>query len=72
MVLGTYGAECVEARGYAIPKGLSAQAEAQQKAQQAAQEADTQSCEGWKYIQGVDPSDEGAGSNVSKEDAKKP
>ncbi len=59
---GLMGQKCVEARGYAIPKGLSAQAEAeqktQQKAQQEAKEANTKSCEGWQYIQGVDPSED--------------
>ncbi len=74
---GLMGQKCVEARGYAIPKGLSAQAEAEQKAQQEAQqeakEANTKSCEGWQYIQGVDPSEESATSpeSISKEDAKK-
>ncbi|WP_104690173.1 SEL1-like repeat protein, partial [Helicobacter felis] len=47
---GLMGQKCVEARGYAIPKGLSAQAQAQADAEKANKENNTTSCEGWKYV----------------------
>ncbi len=64
---GLMGQKCVQIDGYAIPKGLSAAAEARKKAaEEAAEEvrqANTHSCEGWKYL--------AMGSSTTKEDAQK-